>query len=107
MCTDGLNNLIVCFSKIIKTKHTTLRQPPPPSIKKKKIKKIICALAWMASKKPLSKKTHKANTKMDKNNKLMKKTQIVHVTHITPQPQFLMSPLYNKINRNLGKSVLR
>lgn len=61
----------------------------------------------MASKKPLSKKTHKANTKMDKNNELMKKTQIVHVTHITPQPQFLMSPLYNKINRNLGKSVLR
>lgn len=106
MCTDGLNNLIVCFSKIIKTKHTTLRQPPSIK-KKKKIKKIICALAWMASKKPLSKKTHKANTKMDKNNKLMKKTQIVHVTLITPQPQFLMSPLYNKINRNLGKSVLR
>lgn len=106
MCTDGLNNLKVCFSKIIKTKHTTLRQPPSIK-KKKKIKKIICALAWMASKKPLSKKTHKANTKMDKNNKLMKKTQIVHVTHITPQPQFLMSPLYNKINRNLGKSVLR
>lgn len=81
---------------------------PPPPLKKKKIKKIICALAWMASKKPLSKKKpHKANTKMDKNNKLMKKTQIVHVTLITPQPQFLMSPLYNKINRNLGKSVLR
>lgn len=106
MCTDGLNNLKVCFSKIIKTKHTT-HNPPPPSIKIKD-KKIICALAWMASKKPLSKKKpHKANTKMDKNNKLMKKTQIVHVTLITPQPQFLMSPLYNKINRNLGKSVLR